>query len=313
MTTDNLTRPQAVGKLQQLKQAGKLSATPSTPTAAGVIAAAEDILNAEQLAEQKKTERFAALEIEAFEAIADCEAIALHGREANIRLGRIWNEQKSLIDHGKWESYFSAKYAPRGYALRTAQSYMKLVKEVDTELTKNANSALFPPATDPNATAMQNAVATAKEQVADATNQPSCTVPPKPKKARKSRLRLNGSYNLPLWLTGEQKDNLDDLRKSQNWPGAERAIIATIEHLFVQYGFVNPPMLGQIDLKPNSPLTELETQAVISKTRKKLKLLGEFDEPSAPYTITNDDLPPSIHELEEVELDQEPELENTAA
>jgi hypothetical protein len=316
MTTESLTRPQAVRKFRNLEKAGKLPAT------LRILRAADDpTLNAEQLAEQKKAERLAALEVEAFKAIDDCEAIALRGREANIRLGRIWNEQKRLIDHGKWEPYFKAKYAPRGYSLRTAQSYMKLAKEADTGTAKNANSALFPPATDTNATAMQNAVTAAKEQVAGAcdntvteTANPPRQADPKPaKKSRKPRLRLNGSYNLPLWLTGEQKDNTDALMGSQNWPGAERAIVATLDRLFIQHGLVNPPMPGQIDVKPNSPLTEVETREAMSKTRKKLKLLAESDKPSAPYTATNDDLPRSIQEMEEVEFDHQVPLNSQLA
>jgi hypothetical protein len=247
--------------------------------------AGEKNLSAEDVAAQANAARLANLEASAFQWIA-------RGREANIELGRVFNQIKSLVGHGNWETYYEATFTPLGVALRTAQAYMKMAGEAD-EAKKNANLALFPPANDPQAAAVNAASEQAKQEVANATDNASAPTEPKPvKKPRKPRLRLNGSYSLPLFLTGEQKDNLDELRKSQNWRGAELAIIATIERLFVQYGLVNPPA---------PPESQAATQP-----RKKLETL-----PEEPFAATDNDLPSEF--FPEGVTEEEPEYENALA
>lgn len=196
--------------------------------------AGELIQSAEAVAAQVKANLIAELEAKAFQWIA-------RGREANIELGRVFNQIKNLVDHGQWEQYYETTFAPQSVALRTAQLYMKLACEAD-ELKENANFALFPPATDPQATAVNVAVEQAEQAVANATANellPTESAPKQQRMPRKSRIRLDGLYHLSLYLTGDQKDHLDALRESQNWLGAELAIRATIDRLFVQYGYVN--------------------------------------------------------------------------
>ena len=197
--------------------------------------AGEQPQSAEALVAQLKADFLAELEAKAFHWIA-------RGREANIELGRVFNQIKNLLEHGMWEPYYETTFAPKSVALRTAQEYMRMAREAD-ELTKNADFALFPAATDPQATAVNVAVEQAERAVADATaNEPAPPKPEpekKPKRPHRSRPRLDGLYHLPLYLTGDQKDNLDALRQSQNWLGAELAIRATIDRVLVQYGYVN--------------------------------------------------------------------------
>jgi hypothetical protein len=232
-------------------------------------AAGERTQSAEAVAAQVKAILIAELEAKAFHWIA-------RGREANIELGLVFNQIKNLVDHGQWEQYYETTFAPQSVALRTAQLHMKLACKAD-ELTKNANFALFPPASDPQANAVHAAVERAEQAVANATaNEPGSTEsetnPPKPKQPRKSRPRLDGLYHLPLYLTGDQKDNLDALRKSQNWLGAELAIRATIDRLLVQYGYVNDPAVEALDAP---------------QTRKRLEIIpDEIDLEPYPETAT---------------------------
>jgi hypothetical protein len=228
-----------------------------------------------------------------FDLNAKAFRFILRGQEANIELGRVFNQIKALVGHGNWRAYYEATFAPAGVAFRTAQEYMRLANEADA-IQKNANSALFPPATDPQAVAVNAASEQAKQDVARATAVAAATAPTvaKPaRKTRKSRLRLNGSYNLPLFLTGEQKDNLDELRKSQNWRGAELAIIATIERLFVQYGLVNPPEPSEF-----RPTGVLQTAP---------------DEPDEPFVASDDCLPSEL--FAENGTEKEAEYENALA
>src|SRR6266566_5697678 len=81
--------------------------------------AGDQTQSAEAIAAQAKADLLANLEAKAFEWIA-------RGREANIELGRVFNQLKPLVEHGKWEPYFVATFEPRGIALRTGQEYMRM-------------------------------------------------------------------------------------------------------------------------------------------------------------------------------------------
>ncbi len=187
----------------------------------------------ESIASRAKAERLAALEARAFQWIA-------RGRAANLELGRVFLRIKAIVGHGQWERYFVERFASCGVAQRTAQTYMEMAREADT---KNAESALFPAATDPQALAINYATEKAQAAVAAADELSPETSTPEPDKRtttlRKKRIRLDGIYRLPLYLTGDQKDNLDALQDSPSWKDAELAIVATVERLFVQYGIVD--------------------------------------------------------------------------
>ncbi len=202
--------------------------------------------SAEAVAAQGKADLIAELEAKAFDWIA-------RGREANIELGRVFNQIKDILEHGSWEAYFAEKFAPRGVALRTAQLYMKMASEADA-VSKNANSALFPPATDPQAQAINDATEKAQAAVAIAGGQSPETSKSEPdkksKKVRKERVRLAGIYRLPLYMTADQKDATDELRESQNWHCAEMEIMALLKRLHIKYGIVNDPAAPEVQAAP---------------------------------------------------------------
>jgi hypothetical protein len=202
--------------------------------------------SAEAAAVQVKAELVAELEAKAFDWIA-------RGRAANIELGRIFNQIKYIIEHGSWETYFSEKFAPRGVALRTAQLYMKMAGEADA-VSKDANVAFFPPATDPQAQAIKDATEMAQGAVAIAGGQSpeaSKSNPAKKnKKVRKERVRLDGIYKLPLFMTGDEKDATDALLDSQDWHYAEMEITALLRQLHIKFGIVNDPAAPEVQAAP---------------------------------------------------------------
>jgi hypothetical protein len=120
---------------------------------------------AEDVAFYRTAHRFAELEAKAFDWIA-------RGRPANIELGRVFNQIKALLKHGEWKPYFAKKFAPRGIHLRTATDYMAMARQ-DDEITKKADSALFPPATDPQAVEIREATARHRAAVARAKSSSS--------------------------------------------------------------------------------------------------------------------------------------------
>jgi len=281
-----LHAPQILHRRNNMQVAVNVVPPAETPgTLPGLLAqpaqeAGDQTQSAEDVAAQVKANLIAELEVKAFHWIA-------RGREANIELGRVFNQIKNLMGHGQWERYYETTFAPQSVALRTAQLYMKMACEAD-ELTKNANFALFPPATDPQATAVNVAVEQAERAVANATaNEPAPPESePKPKRLlRKSRIRLDGLYHLPLYLTGDQKANLDALRKSPNWRGAELAIRATIDRVLMQYGYVNDPAVeGQDAPEPRKRLEIIPEEV-------DLELYAEADEDIANTEVVPEEGP----------------------
>jgi len=245
--------------------------------------AGEKAQSAEDVAAKAKADLLASLEEKAFFWIA-------RGLEANIDLGRVFNQIKPLVEHGSWEDRYKAKFAPRGIPLRTGQEYMRMAREADA-VTENANSALFSPATDPQATEVNLAVEQAKQDVANAGAAP----PPNPqpgsqtKKARKPRLRLDGIYNLKLRMTGDEKDSTDQLVRSQNWHCAHMEIMAFLRRLHVKYGVVADPA----------------TLPAQSRNHPELP-------PEDPYQATDGDLPSALFGAD-LPFDEVPDNANDAA
>lgn len=186
--------------------------------------------NAEDVAFYRTAYRIAALETRAFDWIA-------RGREANIELGCVFNQIKPLLRHGEWKPYFAKKFAPRGIPLRTATEYMRLAREAD-EMTKKADSALFPTATDKPAQEINEATEEDKAAVAAAREQSPEVSDEETKKTRKKRVRLDGIYKLPLHMTGKQKDAMDLFLESKKWPRAERRIMDLLQRLQIKYGIL---------------------------------------------------------------------------
>jgi hypothetical protein len=188
-------------------------------------------LRPENLAAEAKKKRLATLDEEAFHWIE-------RGHKANKRLGRVFNQIKAILKHGEWEPYFNEKFLPHGVKFRTAQEYMKIARKADA-VTENANSALFPPATDHQAQEINEATQKEKAIVAAAREQSPETADKETTITRKKRVRLDGIYKLPLYMTSAQKDATDALLRSKKWPRAERKIMDLLQQLQHRYGILN--------------------------------------------------------------------------
>lgn len=171
-------------------------------------------------AAERKEDRIAELDAQVFHWMA-------RGRAANIEVGRALTALKKVLRHGRWQRHIRETFAPRGLSLRTAARYMQLATQEDA-VSKNAKMAVFKPATDRGAQQIRVASERAQEEVAAAGH-----------KLKKAPRSVDGIYKLPLFMTGDQKNAMDALRKSPDWPLAEKAIIALLKRLWVKYGIVN--------------------------------------------------------------------------
>jgi hypothetical protein len=188
-------------------------------------------LRPDDLAAEARATRLTSLDKKAFHWID-------RGRKANRRLGRVFNQIKKILKHGEWEPYFNEKFLPRGVTFRTAQDYMKMARDADA-VRENANSALFPPATDRQAREINEATEKEKARVTAARDEPPETADEDARTTRKKRIRLDGIYRLPLHMTGAQKDATDALLQSKKWPRAERKILNLLQQLQSRYGILN--------------------------------------------------------------------------
>ena len=188
-------------------------------------------LRPEDLAAEARATRLTSLNKKAFHWID-------RGHKANRRLGRVFNQIKEILKHGEWEPYFNEKFLPRGIKFRTAQEYMKIAREADA-VRENANSALFPPATDQPAREIHEATEKEKARVTAARDQSPETADKDAKSTREKRVRLEGIYRLPLFMTGPQKDATDALLQSKKWPRAETKIMELLQQLQHKYGILN--------------------------------------------------------------------------
>jgi hypothetical protein len=165
------------------------------------------------------------------ELVADLAAEAMsflrRGREANVEAGRRFNKIKSILGHGHWKAYFRKTFASWGITQRTAQNYMAMARKADADL-KKENFSFSKVASDPHARAMHRANEKAKTEVALAAAQ--STTP------KREPVRRDGIYNLPLFLTAGEQNATDELRKSPNWPSAERKIVSLLNDLGVERG-----------------------------------------------------------------------------
>jgi hypothetical protein len=179
----------------------------------------------ESIVSRAKAERLAALETRAFRWIA-------RGRAANLELGRVFLEIKAIVGHGRWERYYAERFGSYGVAQRTAQTYMERARKEDA-ISKTAESALFPMATDPKAQEMRAATEQARAEVAKAGETP-----------KRGPVRRDGIYKLPLFLTIDEQDATDELRKSPDWPDAQKKIVALLDQLCIECGVLNEDALA---------------------------------------------------------------------
>ena len=137
------------------------------------------------------------------------------GGAANIEVGRALNELKKILAHGKWQRHIAETFARCGVTLRSAERYMKLARQADAVSTID-NLSTF------------GATDRAQAEVGAASGH----------KLTKAARRAEGIYQLPLRMTGDEKNAMDTLRKLPDWPRAEKTIIALLKRLLVKYGIV---------------------------------------------------------------------------
>jgi hypothetical protein len=167
----------------------------------------------ESIAGRDKQHDLAALEAKAFRCIA-------RGRKANVELGRLFLLIKAIVGHGRWESYYAERFRGCGISKRTAQVYMDLARKEDAT-SKTADSAVFAKAMDPQAVKTRDATAKAKAEVGHSQNE---------------KVRPDGIFKLPLFLTGEEQKATHVLVHSSDWPIAQREIIRLLKELCVRFG-----------------------------------------------------------------------------
>jgi hypothetical protein len=188
---------------------------------------------AEALGQRVSAERLLKLTSRARTALAK-------GAAANLEAGRAYNELKPLFKHGTWIPFLEAEAAQFGISVRTIQDHMARAKRDDEQL-KNAESALFTPATDQWASEMNAAGEIAAQAVAAAIGgDAERPAPNKSRPARAGKVRLDGNFKLRLWLTVDQQDAVTELMKLESWPQAQQALVETLDELIVLHGIVNP-------------------------------------------------------------------------
>jgi hypothetical protein len=147
------------------------------------------------------------------------------GRPANIEVGRRFIKIKARLGHGHWEYYFAKKFAIHGITLRTAENYMRLAREEDSNIEKLSFLA-----TDADAVTKRAIYEQAEAAFAAAAlrHQPE-----------REPVRLDGVYKLPLFFTAVERDAMDQLRKSEHWSEAERRFVDLSQQLFAEFGIIN--------------------------------------------------------------------------
>ncbi len=171
---------------------------------------AKDVVAAEQI-----EDRIAELDATAFRWLA-------RRREANIEIGRAFNELKKILGHGQWQPHFDEKFA-KWIKLRTAERYMKRARKADADA-KNDKLTIFKRASDEDAEEIRKATQQARAEMAAASVQ---------KKENKDSRHI---YKLPLRMTADEKQATQTLQTLPDWPRAEKEILALLRRLRIKYG-----------------------------------------------------------------------------
>jgi Protein of unknown function (DUF3102) len=166
-------------------------------------------------AAERKKDRVAELEAAAFRWLA-------RSREANIEIGRAFNELKKILGHGEWQRHFKEKFAER-ITLRTAERYMEQARNADAD-SKTDRLTIFEAATDQDAEDIRETTEEALVEMATAAGR---------KKMKKS---LRHIYKLPLRMTAEERQAAEALQTVPEWPRAEKAVLALLRRLSTKYG-----------------------------------------------------------------------------
>jgi len=230
-----------------------------------------DALNAEDLAVNSNV-------TEANELLTAGRAALSDSFEGTLTAGRAFNALKPMFKKGTWLARLELEASRSGHSVRSIQEYMKAAKEADAKNAKlrafakaTDKQSLDIKAAGEQAEKQVEAAITANELVSvvipppqNPTNEQSIDIeaggeqpekqvetaiatnhltpdsgPPQPAKPRRKSPPLgDGNFNLPLHLTGKEKEASKQLLVSQNWPGVQKHMTATWRRLLVQYGYV---------------------------------------------------------------------------
>ena len=152
--------------------------------------------------------------------------------------GRAFNKLKPMFPKGTWLPRLKLEAERSGHSVRSIQEYMKAAKEADA---KNAGLRVFAKATDPKAVAITEAGERAAQKVADAitaTELTDTTEPKTKKPPRKSPPLKNGRFQLPLYLTGDEKKASKQMLASKHWPRVQKYVTAKWRRQLVKYGYL---------------------------------------------------------------------------
>jgi hypothetical protein len=142
----------------------------------------------------------------------------------NLELGRIFEQEKEALGHGKWVEHFEEVFAPLGISLRTAERYMRRAKREDA--IKFDNLSNLKSASDEGARAVKDADERAEAEV-------------KAARSRTPTIDEHGLYKLMLHMRDEEKILTDRLCLSPDWPRAEREVLRLLRRLWVEYDIID--------------------------------------------------------------------------
>jgi hypothetical protein len=147
------------------------------------------------------------------------ELISAH-RRVRIELGRTFLKIKAEQGHGRWKEFYARTFAGSHVSLRTAQRYMRMVREEESVKLSPSKSA-----TDAGAINIRDATARAETEVAK-------------RHTEISKLDII-VYKLSLRVTPDQADRISALQKSAHWEEIATRIITLLDRVFVDDKIIN--------------------------------------------------------------------------
>jgi len=154
-----------------------------------------------------------------------------------LEAGRALNWLKPMFPKGTWLARLKMEADRTGYKVRTLQDYMKAAWEADA---KNAEVRAFAKPTDAKAVAIEKASEAAEQKVKQAITAGDLVGPtgPKAKISRKSPPLKDGTFNLPLRLTGKEKEASKRALASEEWPELQADMTASWRRRLDNGGFL---------------------------------------------------------------------------
>jgi hypothetical protein len=144
----------------------------------------------------------------------------------HLEAGRALNRLKPMFPKGTWLARLKMEADRSGYKVRTLQDYMKAAWEADA---KNAEVRVFAKATNAKAVDSEKASKAAEQKVNATIAAGDLVGPtgPTAKSSRKSPALKDGTFNLPLPLTGKAKEASKRALASEEWPELQAEMAAS--------------------------------------------------------------------------------------